>query len=183
MQLVALYDKSAQNSPKSIQTIHHRGGIEGKLTVWTESTTTSPPGLHLGHYKALIVRHSFQTDASDDELTTEFKQQRDELDLKQKELRDIHLGYSYNRWHTIANTILFKDSDNVCLHRTRVIHIYEADFNLALGVKWREAMHKAEDSNALTDHMVLALLDMHQIPFLLKNCNAKSQGQPGNQLF
>ncbi|KAI2490363.1 hypothetical protein MHU86_24203 [Fragilaria crotonensis] len=134
--------------------------FEDKLRVWTESTTTSPSGLHLGHYKALIARHSFQTDASDEELTTEFKQQRDELDLKQKELRDLHLGmlnyalargYSYNRWHTIANTILFKDSDNVRLHRTRVIHIYEADFNLALGVKWREAMHKAEDSNAFND--------------------------------
>ncbi|KAI2505037.1 hypothetical protein MHU86_9393 [Fragilaria crotonensis] len=134
--------------------------FRGKLRVWTESTTTSPSGLHLGHFKALIARHSYTTDAFDDELTEEFKQQRDELDLKQKELFALHLhmlnyalqrGYSYRRWQTIANTILFKDSDNVRLHRTRVIHIYEADFNLALGVKWREAMHKAEDSNSLND--------------------------------
>ncbi|KAI2499304.1 hypothetical protein MHU86_15148 [Fragilaria crotonensis] len=63
----------------------------------------------------------------------------------------LERGYSFTRWQTIANTILFKDVDNVRLHRTRVIHIYEADFNLALGVKWREAMHRAEDSNALND--------------------------------
>ena len=53
-------------------------------------------------------------------------------------------GYSYTRWRTIANTILFKDDDNVRLHRTRVIHIYEADFNLALGIKRRVSMHQAE---------------------------------------
>ena len=29
-----------------------------KLQIWTESTTTSPSGLHLGHYKALIGRHT-----------------------------------------------------------------------------------------------------------------------------
>ncbi|KAI2495020.1 hypothetical protein MHU86_19495 [Fragilaria crotonensis] len=134
--------------------------FEGKLRVWTESTTTSPSGLHLGHYKALIAKHSYKTDASDDELTSEFKQQREELDFKQHELFCLHLnmlnyalkrGYSYKRWQIIANTILFKDPDNVHLHRTRVIHIYEADFNLALGVKWREAMQKAEDSQALND--------------------------------
>jgi hypothetical protein len=38
--------------------------FEGKLRVWTESTTTSPSGLHLGHYKALISKHSYKTDAS-----------------------------------------------------------------------------------------------------------------------
>jgi hypothetical protein len=62
----------------------------------------------------------------------------------QRELFDFHLsltnyalerGYSYTRWQTIAHTILFKDPDTCRLHRTRVIHLYEADFNLALGVK------------------------------------------------
>jgi hypothetical protein len=136
------------------------GEFREKLKVWTESTTTSPSGLHLGHYKTLIARHSFTTDLFDDELTLEFKQQRDELNQKQQALFQLHLnminyalerGYSYLRWQTIANTILFKDSDNVRLHRTRVIHIYEADFNLSLGVKWRVAMHQAEDFQALND--------------------------------
>ena len=60
-------------------------------------------------------------------------------------------GYSYQRWRTIANTILFKDKDNVRLDRTRVIHIYEADVNLALGIKWRNVMHKAEDAKVIND--------------------------------
>ena len=56
----------------------------------------------------------------------------------------------YDR-RAIANTILFNDSDNVRLHCTRVIHIYEAGLILALGVKWREAINQAEDLLVLND--------------------------------
>ena len=33
--------------------------FRGKLQAWRETTTTSPSGLHLGHYKALFAKHSF----------------------------------------------------------------------------------------------------------------------------
>ena len=33
--------------------------FRGKLTAWRETTTTSPSGLHLGHYKSLFAKHSF----------------------------------------------------------------------------------------------------------------------------
>jgi hypothetical protein len=78
----------------------------------------------------------------------------------QQHLLELHLimmnyalsrGYSYQRWTQIANTILFKDSDNVRIHRTRVIHIYEADYNLALGLKWRAAIFKSEKCNNLNE--------------------------------
>jgi hypothetical protein len=115
--------------------------FESKLRVWTESTTTSPSGLHLGHFKSLIARLSFSSNLPDEDLTADFVAQRTELNVKQQDLFEFHLtminyalerGYSFSRWQTIANTILFKDPDNVRIHRTRVIHIYEADFNLAL---------------------------------------------------
>ena len=134
--------------------------FSSKLKIWSESTTTSPSGLHLGHFKALIAKHSFSSDSFDEDLTVSDRIQRAELDAKQRDLFDLHLaminyalerGYSYVRWRTIANTILFKDPDNVRLHRTRVLHIYEADFNLALGIKWRAATHHAEDTRALND--------------------------------
>ena len=98
--------------------------FSSKLKIWSESTTTSPSGLHLGHFKALIARHSFSSSSSDEELTVSDRIQRAELDAKQRDLFDLHLalinyalerGYSYVRWRTIANTILFKDSDNVRL--------------------------------------------------------------------
>ena len=34
-----------------------------KLLLWSESTTTSPSGMHLGLCKALIARHSYSSDA------------------------------------------------------------------------------------------------------------------------
>ena len=121
----------------------------GKLKVWRESTATSPSGLHLGHYKALIARHEYSEQDEDEQLSqdllTEHQQvsKKEEWDHMQRTLRMFHLdlinyalerGYSYTRWQKIANTILFKDKDNVRLHRTRVIHIYEADYNLVLGL-------------------------------------------------
>ncbi len=33
--------------------------FQGKLRVWRESTTTSPSGMHLGHYKALFAKHKY----------------------------------------------------------------------------------------------------------------------------
>jgi exonuclease III len=131
----------------------------GKLRVWRESTTTSPSGLHLGHYKALCARHRY-SDIDDEDLTEDQVVEKQELNMMQQQLLELHLnllnyalsrGYSYRRWQTIANTILFKDNDNVKIHRTRVIHIYEADFNLALGLKWRAAIFRSELSRVLND--------------------------------
>jgi hypothetical protein len=147
-------------STPSFPTISDEDFVQ-KLKVWSEGTTTSPSGLHLGHYKALIARHSFSTNVPNDKLTADFRAQRDELNRIQAEIRRTHLllvnyalerGYSYKRWRTVANTILFKDVDNnVKIHRTRVIHIYEADLNLCLGIKWQAAMHQAEDLQLLNE--------------------------------
>ena len=113
-----------------------------KLKVWVESTSTSPSGLHLGHYKTLIARHKYSE--SDDDDTEEFKANRDKWNFMQNKLLALHVtmlnyalerGYAYDRWKLVTNTVLFKDKDNVRLHRTRVIHIYEADYNLTLGFK------------------------------------------------
>ena len=137
----------------------------GKLKVWKESTATSPSGLHLGHYKALIARHEYSEDeeasGEPESITTQVPtSKRAEWDHMQRALRIFHLdlinyalerGYSFQRWQTIANTILFKDKDNVQLHRTRVIHIYEADYNLVLGLKWRMALYQAEALKILNE--------------------------------
>ena len=131
----------------------------GKLKVWTESTTTSPSGLHLGHFKALIARHKYSGEPPEDE-TEEESAKREELNQMQRDLRGLHLslinyalerGYSFQRWKTVANTILFKDPGCIRIHRTRIIHIYEADYNLILGLKWRIALYQSEALNQLND--------------------------------
>lgn len=106
----------------------------GKLKVWSENTTASPSGLHLGcHYKALIARHQY----SDNDLDADSNAMscRDEWNFMQQALRTFHLqlvnyelerGYSYSRRQSIINTILFKEEYSIRIHRTRVIHIYFA---------------------------------------------------------
>ena len=48
----------------------------------------------------------------------------------------LRTGHVLERWKTIINTMIFKETGNYQIHRLRVIHIYEADFNLILAVKW-----------------------------------------------
>ena len=78
--------------------------------------------MHLGHYKALIARHAYSYDFNTDDVDEDFKRKKAEWDSMQSDLRCLHLtllsyalqrGYSFLRWRTIVNTILFKDDDNV----------------------------------------------------------------------
>ena len=135
----------------------------GKLKVWKETTTTSPSGVHLGHYKSLISRHKYshvKDDNEDTENEVKVTELRDEMNHIQQAIRRLHLqlinyalsrGYSYQRWQQVANTILFKERNNIKIHRTRVIHLYEADYNLILGLKWRAALYQSEVKKKLHD--------------------------------
>ena len=122
-----------------------------KLKTWREYTATSPSGLHLGHYRSLIARHSYSERDPED-------QDKQRLDRMQSELRLLHLrlinyaltrGYSYKRWQQVVNSMLWKEPGNHKIHRTRVIHLFEADYNLALNLKWREASLQAERNGLL----------------------------------
>ena len=45
--------------------------------------------------------------------------------------------------------MIAKDPGTPKIHRLRVIHLYEADYNLLLATKWRQGIHHAEDNNLL----------------------------------
>ena len=144
--------------------------FQGKLKASQETTTTSPSGMHLGHYKTLLVAHKYShvlplgriTNPEDPQTQKHIRQLNfmSKYDKMQQSLLVLHLsllnyalerGYSFRSWQCIANTILFKDSGNVKIHRTRVIHIYEADFNLMLGIKWQVALYQPKALKQLND--------------------------------
>jgi hypothetical protein len=126
--------------------------------------------MHLGHYKSLLARHKYstavdntatasQSESASDDKPTDYELKL-EYDQMQQSILRVHLhlvnyalerGYSFRRWQKVANTILFKEPGNVKIHRTRVIHIYEADYNLVLGLKWRVALYQAEALKQLND--------------------------------
>ena len=42
--------------------------------------------------------------------------------------------------NNIFNMMILKEEGNLKIHRLRVIHLYEADLNFILGLKWKEAI-------------------------------------------
>jgi hypothetical protein len=121
-----------------------------KLKHWPEKTSTSPSGLHLGHYHALFRPSGI--DPESDPIG--HAAHAADADL----IVDLHLAlinyairfsFSFDRWKEVVNVMLKKDPTDSRIHRLRVIHLYEADYNMILGIKWREALHLAEDKHLL----------------------------------
>ena len=79
---------------------------------WKESTTTSPSGRHLGHYKALIQDPLLLT------CMCKF------LNIA------ISRGISIPRWCQAVNVLIEKDHGQPRINRLRIIHLFEADYNL-----------------------------------------------------
>ncbi len=89
------------------------------LKVWQEATTTSPSGVDLSHYKALVSKNDL------DPVSTE----ADLLEIKRKQLIQAHVQlinyatthrYSYERWKTIVSVMIQKEPGNSKIHRLRV---------------------------------------------------------------
>ena len=117
-----------------------------KYHAWPESTMTSPSGCHLGNYRALLP--NLPTETSNDKETDS---KRSMLATMHHSIIDYSLtnGHSFRRWQKVVNVMIKKDSGNPKIHRLRVIHLYEADYNLILGVKWRQLIHHCEDNHLL----------------------------------
>ena len=119
--------------------------FDGKLLIkkWNERTTTSPSGVHLGHLKSYYATHSRDPDSEEGQAITnaQVKIKNAHLALLNYALEE---GFAFARWNTIVNTLIPKDPGSSKIHRLRVIHLYEADYNLILGVKWRELLYHAQ---------------------------------------
>ena len=97
--------------------------------------STSPSGFHLTHSKALVAKHDLKPGSPE---YVALEEQREQLIQCQVDLlyAAIKNQYSFHRWQSIVNVMIFKQSGNHKIHCLRVIHLCEHDYNLLLAVKW-----------------------------------------------
>ena len=122
------------DSVNLVNTIISKEQFISSVKGWKESTSTSPSGRHLGHYRTAIL---------DDAVANLHTQL---LNLP------IACGFAPERWTHSVTPLIEKDDGRPYLTRLRVIHLFEADYNLFLKIIFGRRMVKnAELANALNE--------------------------------
>jgi hypothetical protein len=115
------------------------------LNVWNEKTTTSPSGRHLGHYKLLLKLQVLDEDNEQINYS--------EIILKTYYnivMISLRLGVPLKRWGEITTCMIEKIPGVSRINKLRVIHIFEADYNLILKVIWsRKTIWQVHNSELL----------------------------------
>ena len=95
-----------------------REEIRKGFRLWRESTSTSPSGRHLGHYKSFVGDDAF----------VDYLRAQMELPAQ--------FGFAPTRWAQALQTMLPKDEGTPKVTRLRVIQLFEADYNFLLRIIW-----------------------------------------------
>jgi exonuclease III len=112
---------------------------------WRVGTSTSPSGRHLSHQHALFQPHSVLGDTDDDnKFYQETKASLWHAHYACVSYATKH-GFCFPRWQQVVNAMIEKEPGNPALHRLRVIHLYENDYNLLLGIKFRQLIRQCQD--------------------------------------
>jgi hypothetical protein len=119
-----------RNRP-TIKTTMSEEDIRRGISKWKEKTSTSPSGRHLGHYRAIIQDPRLL------KCMTQFMHIA------------IKSGISVSRWSQATNVMLEKDIGNPCIHRLRIIHLFEADFNLYMKLQWGKRLVRRANKHRL----------------------------------
>jgi hypothetical protein len=99
-----------------------------------ESTSSSPSGRHIGHYKAIL---------NDLVLVS--------LHASMMSI-PFQVGLAPNRWHRVTDIMLEKTAGDSCCHRLRIIALFESDLNHAKRIIiGRKLSHFLEDNQMLMD--------------------------------
>jgi hypothetical protein len=119
---------------------------------WRESTTTSPSGKHLGFYKSMIkaVNHNIRSSDEDENLPSKamllFNIQQLLINLA---IREIH---TFERWKVVHNFVIEKIPGYPIISKLRVIHLFEADWNIILKYfTGRVILRQAAQDNTLRE--------------------------------
>ena len=115
---------------------------------WNEKTVTSiHSGRHLGHLHAIFRAFIFSND-----------EYYNKMCHKRSAIIQLHFlmlviaaknKYVYDRWKRIVTQMIEKDPGCSKLCCLRVIHLYECDLNLLIGLYFRKLQQHIEDINLL----------------------------------
>ena len=84
---------------------------------WRESTSTSPSGRHLGHYKACVTTIDRLLPPKERARLKRLQDQISSMYVTMINYSTKH-KYSFDRWKTIVNMMIYKDSGNSFINRT-----------------------------------------------------------------
>ena len=131
---------------------------------WNERTATSLSGRPVGHFHALFRPFKYKLDNPGDKAM---------LEEAREIIIDVHFmmlqiaakhKHVYQRWRNILTCMIEKDLGSAKIHHLRVIHFYECDLNLLLGLYMREMDQHCKDNYLLNKvHMVVDLADAQLI--------------------
>jgi hypothetical protein len=101
------------------------------LRKWSERTSTSPSGRHLGHYRSLFADDSYTYTDKDPDPVMNI------LGVYHKvATAALEWGISLKRWQNSITAMIEKQPGFPRINKLQVIHLYEADYNLLLKIIW-----------------------------------------------
>ncbi len=124
--------------------------FKASYKTWRVGTSTSPSGRHLSHQHALFQPHGIDPSTHPEDHDTAEQARTDVWQLQHGVVAyAVKHGYAFRRWRQVVNAMIEKEPGNPQLHRLRVIHLYESDYNSLLGIKMRQLIHSCEDKRSL----------------------------------
>lgn len=114
-----------------------------ELFTWSKETTTSPYGLHLGHYRVLVWQHSYNHIGNCDKVTNyDMKKKlttiQDNCLIMNVAMINYAQKYSliYDRWKTIITTIVPEDKNIVKINRVIIVHLHKCNLTANVSIHW-----------------------------------------------
>jgi hypothetical protein len=121
---------------------------------WNEKTSTSPSGRHLGLYQSIVTVH-IDSGSEFDASTPDSQSVNSKATMILHAIHDVatcvaERGLYLDRWIYVVNAMIYKKAGVLELDELRVIHLFEADFNLLVGLVFgRRTVHNAVDHKKL----------------------------------
>jgi hypothetical protein len=116
---------------------------------WNEGTSTSPSGRHLGHYKCLL-----RPDYCDQLYGQFYSDPRNQIFKVYYDIVSSAslLGISLSRLQNSTTAMIEKIPGRPKINKLRVIHLYEADYNIILKIIWaRKLVWHVHDNNQINE--------------------------------